>query len=408
MALFETTFPPYVPFGSRTLSLQTPRLSGTDVAVFQAVYNLMVQTMNILTPIGPPIALDGVFGASSRQAALNIQSYFGLTALGSVGSNTFFAFGQGVGPNVTYGGPAFGSRTLTQGMSGGDVTVLQNRLNCFRYASILGHPANGVFDAATAAAVIAFKQDAIANGQTGLTPDSTVGPGTFDAFWLYTFLGGRGLFSGRNGFDVVFLQNVLTAFGFYGGPWNGFYDAATIAAVRAFQADAGITVDGVVGQQTCYQIGLRLDTPAPRPFDLAWPPPPPPPPPAVLPCCIALSPTGVILPIQPFARGASLHYVGTTPPLLRPGVWGLVATLLPPPSTFGNFNHYQAVLFETPIDGVAFVMDLSRTPDGAWAGQFIDVISATITTAFRVQVRLAGPAGIGPTVLFGTLADCNA
>jgi len=67
------------------------------------------------------------------------------------------------------------------------------------------------------------------------------------------------------------------------------------------------------------------------------------------------------------------------------------------------------VLYETPIDGIAFVMDLNETPDGAWAGQFVNVISATITTAFRVQVRLANSvtSAIGPTVLFGTLADCG-
>jgi len=407
LALFETVFPPYVPFGSRNLSLQTPRLSGTDAAVFQAVYNLMLDTMNPpLGPMGSPITLDGIFGPESRQAAINIQSYFGLSPDGVVGPNTFFVFGQGVRSQVTYGGPAFGSRTLSQGMSGGDVTVLQNRLNAFRYASILGHPANGFFDAATAAAVLAFKQDAEANGQTGLTPDSNVGAGTFDAFWLYTFLGGRGIFTGRNGFDVVFLQVILRSLGFYTGRITGYYDAATLAAVQTFQATAGIAVDGVVGQQTIYQIGLRNQVPAPLPLGISWPVTAP----AVsLPCCIQLSPTDVVTPVQPYARGASLHYEGARPQLLRPGVWGLVATLLPPPSTFGNFDHYQAVLYETPIDGIAFVMDLNETPDGAWAGQFVNVISATITTAFRVQVRLANSvtSAIGPTVLFGTLADCG-
>ncbi len=407
MALFETTFPPYVAFGSRNLSLQTPRLSGTDVAVFQAVYNLMLQTMNPpLGPMGSPITLDGVFGPESRQAALNIQSYFGLSADGVVGPNTYFVFGQGVDGNVTYGGPAFGSRTLSQGDSGGDVTVLQNRLNAFRYSSILGHPANGFFDAATAAAVMAFKQDAVANGQTGLTSDATVGAGTFDAFWLYTFLGGRGISTGRNGFDVVFLQMMLRLFGFYTGRITGYYDAATQTAVRAFQASAGISVDGVVGQQTIYQIGLRNQGAAPLPLGISWPVSAPG---VTLPCCIQLSPTDVVTTVQPYARGASLHYEGSRPQLLRPGVWGLVATLLPPPSTFGDFDHYQAVLYETPIDGIAYVMDLTETPGGAWAGQLTQVIDSTLTSAFRVQVRLANTAtsAVGATVLRGTLADCG-
>jgi peptidoglycan hydrolase-like protein with peptidoglycan-binding domain len=406
MALFESTFPPYMPFGSRNLSLQSPRLQGTDVAIFEAVYNLMLATMNPpLGPMGSPITLDGIYGSQSRQAAINIQSYFGLSTDGIVGPNTFFVYGQGVRSNVTYGGPAFGSRTLSQGMSGGDVTVLQNRLNAFRYASILGHPANGVFDAATSAAVLAFKQDAIANGQTGLMANATVGSGTFDALWLYTFLGGRGIFSGRNGFDVVFLQVILKNLGYYSGRITGYYDAATIAAVRAFQSATGIAVDGVVGQQTIYQIGLRNPVSAPSPLGIAWPvnqgvPEP---------CCIILNPTSTVLPYQPYALGTSLYYTGAPPQLLRPGVWALVASLLPDPSTFGAYDSYQAVLYEVPVDGIAFVLDLNKTPDGAWAGQMYDVISATITSNFRVQVRAwnTSTSATGPTVLTGTLADCG-
>lgn len=133
VARFETTFPPYVPFGSRLLRLQTPRQRGTDVAVLQAVYNLMLQVMNPpLGPMGSPITLDGIFGPQTRRAVLTIQDYFGLSVDGIAGSQTYFVFGQGVGPNTTYGGPVYGSRQLMQGDSGGDVRILQNRLNCFR------------------------------------------------------------------------------------------------------------------------------------------------------------------------------------------------------------------------------------------------------------------------------------
>jgi peptidoglycan hydrolase-like protein with peptidoglycan-binding domain len=403
LAAFETAFPPYVPFGSRNLSLQTPRLQGTDVALFQAVYNLMLSTMNPAAgPMGQPIALDGIFGPEARQAAMNVQSYFNLSPDGIVGPDTFFAFGQGVRANVTYGGPAFGSRQLSQGASGGDVTVLQNRLNCFRYASILGHPANGVFDAATDAAVRAFKQDAVAHGQTGLTANGVVGDGTFDAFWLYSFLGGRGIMSGRNGFDVAFLQVLLAHLGYYSGRVTGYYDAATIAAARAFQSAAGIEADGIVGQDTCYRLGLRNTVAAPSPAGIAWPMLS-----AMPPCCIVLSPTDVVTQVQPFARGASLHYTGTRPQLLRPGVWGIVATLLPEPSTFGDWDHYQAVLYEPGV--VSYVEDLTRTPDGAWAGQMVDVISEPVGAQFRVQVRVANStnSATGATVLSGTLADCS-
>ncbi|MDA8345792.1 MAG: peptidoglycan-binding protein [Thermaerobacter sp.] len=270
MALFETTFPPYVPFGSRLLRLQTPNLRGTDVAVLQGIYNLMLQVMNPPQgPMGSPITLDGIFGPQTRQAVLNIQSYFGLSVDGIAGPQTYFVFGQGVGPNTTYGGPVYGSRQLMQGTSGGDVKILQNRLNCFRYAGLIGQPATGFFDAATAQAVLAFKQDAASNGDTGFPNNAIAGFGFYDASWIYTFAGGRGIFTGRNGFDVVFIQVMMAEFGrLYKGPIDGYYGAATTAAVRAFQASSGIIVDGVVGPQTFYQIGLRNDIFAPIPMPI--------------------------------------------------------------------------------------------------------------------------------------------
>lgn len=272
MALFEADYPPYVSFGSRYLYLQSPPLRGTDVALVQSIYNLMLETMNPpLGPMGSPIKVDGVFGESTRQAVRNIQSYFGLATDGVVGPDTGFVFGQGTGDHVTYGGPVFDSRDLVQGDSGGDVTILQNRLNCFRYASIIGEPATGTFNAATAAAVISFKQDATANGDTGLADNAIVGYGAYDALFLYTFAGGRGIFTGRNGFDVVFVQVILRDLGYYAGHVDGYYGAATVDAVKAFQTHEGIAVDGVVGPVTFYHIGLNNQKPAPRPLAVIFP-----------------------------------------------------------------------------------------------------------------------------------------
>lgn len=99
MARFEDTFPPYEAFGSRTLSLQSPNLRGTDVAVAQAVYNLMLTAMNPPEgPMGSPITVDGIFGPQTQGAVRNIQSYFGLSTDGIIGPNTYFVYGQGVGP----------------------------------------------------------------------------------------------------------------------------------------------------------------------------------------------------------------------------------------------------------------------------------------------------------------------
>ncbi|MHB8926088.1 MAG: peptidoglycan-binding domain-containing protein [Bacillota bacterium] len=265
MARFEDTFPTYAPFGSRNLKLSAVPKKGTDVAVLQSLFNVMRDTMEV--DLGAPINIDGIYGSATAAAVRRIQSYFKLAVDGIAGPQTYFAFGQGVKGNVTYGGPAFGSRTLSQGMSGGDVTVLENRLNCFRYSALLGGPADGVYNIKTFSAVQAFQTDAVANGDTGLAADGVVGPATFDALWIYTFAGGRGLFSGRNGFDVVFVQVILRSLGFYTGKLDGFYGPKTITAVQDFQDSEHITVDGVVGQQTFYRLGLRNQNPAPKPLE---------------------------------------------------------------------------------------------------------------------------------------------
>lgn len=269
MALFDTTYAPYYPFGSRNLS---SGMTGTDVAVVQAVYNLMLKIMNPPEgPMGSPIEITGSMNASTVAAVKNIQSYFGLTADGVVGPVTYFVFGQGVETHTTYGGPVYGSRQLSEGQSGGDVTILQNRLNCFRYVSILGEPATGRFNTATRQAVLALKHDAEANGDTGFPDNAIAGFGFYDATWIYTFAGGRALCPHRNGFDVVFVQIMMTTLGFYSGCITGYYDRTTMAAVRAFQTAEGISSDGVVGPVTFYHIGLNNPIAAPGPLGIVWP-----------------------------------------------------------------------------------------------------------------------------------------
>jgi L,D-transpeptidase ErfK/SrfK len=50
--------------------------------------------------------------------------------------------------------------------------------------------------------------------------------------------------------DVVEVQSMLQALGYYQGDLDGIYGPTTAAAVRAFQADKDLVVDGVVGPRT--------------------------------------------------------------------------------------------------------------------------------------------------------------
>ncbi len=394
MALFESIFGPYVPFGSRVLKLQTPNLTGTDVAILQGVFDLLLQVMNPpLGPIGPPIPITGTFDAATAQAVKNIESYFGLAVDGIAGEDVYFVYGQGVGSRVTYGGPVYGSRSLSQGMSGGDVKVLQNRLNTFRYATILGGPADGVFGPKTAAAVAAFQQDAVNNGDAGLPVDSVVGPATFDATWIYTFAGGRGILPGRNGFDVVFVQDVLQLNGFYSGPRHGYYDAATQAAVRAFQAATGITVDGQVGPQTFYQLGLHNNHPAPQPFPLF--------PISFAPseCCVPLQNTQV----QPFSAAIGSFFIAQSSSGSQLTATGI--SLLAPSAYNPAFTGYA---FRLTIPGQAPIiqaMSLADATIGLWTG---GIVSPTLRLPNTTSIAVFPQGGglTGPDVLTGDLTSC--
>lgn len=69
---------------------------------------------------------------------------------------------------------------------------------------------------------------------------------------------------GSHGSDVEALQGALEAAGYDCGGVDGSFGAHTEAAVRAFQRDHGLSVDGVVGPRTWAALGGG-STPAPRP-----------------------------------------------------------------------------------------------------------------------------------------------
>jgi len=259
---------PEVAFGSRTLTLESPPLQGTDVKVLQRIYNTMLALMNPPQgPMGEPILIDGIYGKQSAEAVGNVQSYFGLIEDRSAGPQTYAAFGQ---VSDAFGGPAFGSRVLTTGSCGGDVTVLQNRLNTYRYARILQQACHGQFCAKTTRAVQAFQGDNAVFRKWVLALDGTVDARTFDILWIETFAGGRTLHRGVNGFDTVFGQVFLQNVGFYNGRIDGYFGDLTRDAVRAFQSAAGLAPTGIIGPETYHAIGTSNQTfwtsPLRRPF----------------------------------------------------------------------------------------------------------------------------------------------
>ena len=234
-------------FGSRILCKGR---TGDDVRVRQTLLNHRPGTIT-----GPDIVVDGDFGSQTQAAVRKFQTYFGLTADGQVGRNTFLYLGQATGTAAS--GRVFGSRHLRIGTSGRDVWILQNRLasTARDYAQALGVPADSIFGRRTQAAVMLFQ------GDFELTKDGVVGNRTLYQLYLHTFMGGRVLRSDSSaqnqGFDVYFLQKKLTGLGYSPGALDGKFGPRTEAAVRSFQKAVNIAVDGEVGPVTFYHLGLR-------------------------------------------------------------------------------------------------------------------------------------------------------
>ena len=86
---------------------------------------------------------------------------------------------------------------------------------------------------------------ATSHGATGGAPAPPTATGT-----AAPELGQRVLTKGAVGADVETLQRILRVKGYGEVAVDGAFDEATERAVRSFQHDAGLAVDGVVGPQT--------------------------------------------------------------------------------------------------------------------------------------------------------------
>lgn len=154
---------------------------------------------------------------------------------------------------------------IAKGMVGGQVTFLQDLLKGLGYEP---GPSDGIFGFGTEAAVKAFQRD------HGLVVDGVCGPATQAAISQayapvlpagqpplpspppaalgYPAWSGRYL-SVQNppltGADVRTWQSQMSMRGWRIGV-DGVYGAGSEAVCRAFQAEKGLTVDGIVGRQT--------------------------------------------------------------------------------------------------------------------------------------------------------------
>lgn len=140
--------------------------------------------------------------------------------------------------------------TISLGSTGNDVKRLQRVLARHLLWSPFG-PITGTFDAGLETAVKNFQSS------HGLTPDGIVGPATWAELPSYREASPE-LQQGSMGPGVAWLQKALSGadvvveFTPYGGAIDGIFGPLTGASVRALQTWAGITVDGILGDDTWF------------------------------------------------------------------------------------------------------------------------------------------------------------
>ena len=243
---------------------------------------LKLQT-TLLTIGFDPNGTDGKFGRGTENAVKQFQAANGLEADGKAGHLTLSLLYEGqnvvTGSGVSSGSTGSSSsgettdtaptttnpNTLKYGDSGSRVTELQSNL------TKLGYNTNGVdgrFGAGTQRAVVKFQKDngLYADGLAGAktlalieqkvaalgNDSSSSGNSSSDTSGSSSGTGGftRTLRKGYTGEDVRTVQQRLKELGYYTGSVDGVYGNGSIAAVKAFQKNNGLTADGLAGSRT--------------------------------------------------------------------------------------------------------------------------------------------------------------
>ena len=195
-------------------------------------------------------ALDSQFTSEVEQAVLLFQIQTGLAADGEAGPKTQRRLFASDAPEA----PAY-LPTLRDGSTGTAVTDLENRLVAlgYHYAE-----ANSAYDSLTVNSVKAFQRRA-GLGVTGLADHTT-------QVRLAASQAPRSIISfryGSSGDAVKRIQTRLNQLGFSCGTADGRFGSRTTYAVKNFQRNNFLTVDGIVGSTTLARLFAPTEPVAP-------------------------------------------------------------------------------------------------------------------------------------------------
>jgi peptidoglycan hydrolase-like protein with peptidoglycan-binding domain len=205
----------------------------------------VAELQRLLNTKGFSLVIDGDFGPATASAVKSFQSSHGLLVDGIVGPRTKAAL---YGASTSGVDLRFDCPNLAQGSTGSCVSQLQRLLNSHGFSLSV----DGIFGPATDSAVRTFQS------RNGLAVDGIVGPQTKAVLYHGGGPGPSGvdlqsdcgvLAQGSSGPCVAELQYELNSHG-AGLAVDGLFGSLTAAAVRTFQSQNGLDVDGIVGPQT--------------------------------------------------------------------------------------------------------------------------------------------------------------
>jgi peptidoglycan hydrolase-like protein with peptidoglycan-binding domain len=194
-----------------------------------------------------PGAIDGVSGASTKNAILRAQKAFGLTPDGIVGSQTISALENGkasnaIASNANTAEPIAVVETTTSVSS-----TVMNLQKLLADRGFYNGAVDGIMGSQTRSAIIAAQK------AYNLTADGVAGPQTLAALesdGIRSTATPISTTATTKSADISNLQELLSKRGFYNGAVDGIMGSQTRAAIIAAQRNYGLATDGIAGTQT--------------------------------------------------------------------------------------------------------------------------------------------------------------
>ena len=187
-----------------------------------------------------PGAIDGVAGASTKNAIIRAQQSLGLTTDGVAGSRTITALEDG--GSVTQVTPTTEIKSSTSASS-----AIMNLQKLLADRGFYKGVVDGMMGSQTRAAIMSAQK------AYNLTADGVAGAQTLAALESD---GNRAStvpvssVSTTKSSEVLSLQNLLSKRGFYTGSVDGLMGSQTRSAIIAAQRNYGLVADGIAGSQT--------------------------------------------------------------------------------------------------------------------------------------------------------------